>query len=96
MTFFNFILTTYNYIFFADDTAIILSADSGIELQSLMDAFFLKYTLWCILNCIVTYLAKPNFLLFNLSTITVNSNGYFLDNPKVVKYFGEYINDKLR
>ena len=60
-----------------------------------MDAFFLKYTLWCLLNSIVIHPTKSNFLLFNSSNITVNINGHFLDNPKVVKYLGLYNADKL-
>ena len=75
---FQFNTNNTEFCLYADDT-IILSADTDIELQSLVDAFFLKYTVWCLLiNNIVINPTKSNFLLFNLSNITANINGNFL------------------
>ena len=92
---FQFNTNNIKFYLYADNTAIILSADTDIELQCLVDSFFLKYTLWCLLNWMVIDLAKSNFLLFNSSNITVNINGHFSDNPKVAKYLSLYIEDKL-
>jgi hypothetical protein len=80
---------------YADDTAIVFSADSDADLQAVIDNFFVKYSNWCTLNCIVVNPVKSNFLTFNTSNITVSINGHILANPHVVKYLGLYIDDKL-
>jgi hypothetical protein len=58
---------------YADDTAIVFSADSDADLQAVIDNFFVKYSNWCTLNCIVVNPVKSNFLTFNTSNITVLS-----------------------
>ena len=92
---FQFNINNIEFYLYADDIDIILSADTDIELQSLVGAFFLKYTLCCLVNCVVINPTKSNFLLFNSSNITVNINGHFLHNLKVGKYLGLYIDNKL-
>ena len=52
-----------------NDTAIILSADTDVELQSLVDAFYLKYTLWFLLDCFIINPTKSNFLLLTRLTL---------------------------
>lgn len=80
---------------YADDTAVLLTGDNNMDLQYLIDEFFLKYSKWCSQNCIVINPSKSNFLQFNTNNITVSINGHVLDNPHVVKYLGIYIDDKL-
>ena len=77
--------TTYIQIFlYADDTVILLKADNETDLQKIINNFFLKYTKWCLLNCIVINPTKSNYLLFNCTNITMSINGHILDNPDVV------------
>ena len=78
---------------YADDTAIIFSADS--DLQIVVDDFFHKYSVWFLRNCIVVNLVKSNFLSFNASNINIIINGYPIIQTNVTKYLGLYIDDKL-
>ena len=41
----------YEIYLYADDTAIIFSADSDSDLQIVVDDFFHKYSVWCLHNC---------------------------------------------
>ena len=49
----------------------------------------------CLINCIVITPTKSNYLLFNCININISINGHVLDNPRIVKYFGVLIDDKL-
>ena len=80
---------------YADDTAIIFSADSDSDLQIVVDDFFHKCSVWCLHNCIVFNPVKFNFLSFNASNINIIINGYPIIQTKVAKYLGLYIDDKL-
>ena len=82
---------------YADDKAIIFTADNDTELQAIINEFFVKYSNWCSVNCIVVNPLKSNFLSFNHTNVVVfiNINGHVLDNPHCVKYLGILINDKL-
>ena len=80
---------------YANDAAIIFTADNDTELQTIINDFFVKYFNWCSMNCIVVNPLKSNFLLFNHTNVVVSINGHVLDNPHCVKYHGILIDDKL-
>ena len=82
---------------YANDTAIISSADSNSDLQIIADDFFHKYSVWSLHNCIVVNLVKSNFLSFNASNINIIINEYLITQTNVAKYLGLYIGlyDKL-
>ena len=80
---------------YADDTAIIFSADSDSDLQIFVDDYFFKYSVWCLQNCIVVNLVKSNFLSFNANNINIIFNGYHIIQTNVTKYLGLYIDNKL-
>jgi hypothetical protein len=80
---------------YADDTAIIFTADNNTDLQTIVDDFFVKYVNWCTMNCIVVNPLKSNFLSFNHTNVVVSINGHVLENPHFVKYLGILIDDKL-
>ena len=92
---FHFNTTNIQIFLYADNTVILFKADNETDLQQIINDFFLKYTKWCILNCIVINPTKSNYLLFNCTNITMSINGHILDNPHVVKYLGVLIDDKL-
>ena len=50
MTYFSLILLHCEIYLYADDSAIIFSADSYSDLQIVVDDFFHKYSVWC---CII-------------------------------------------
>jgi hypothetical protein len=81
---------------YADDTAILFTENNNLNLQLLIDDFFLKYSAWCEMNCIVVNPTKSNFLQFNTSNVTVSINGHALANLHAVKYLGVYIDDQLK
>ncbi len=56
---------------YADDTAIIFSADNDMALQLLVNDFFIKYAAWCVNNCIAINPKKSNYLSFNACNITL-------------------------
>ena len=80
---------------YADDTAIIFSADSDSDLQIVVNNFFHKYSVWCLHNCIVVNPVKSNFLSFNASNINIIINGYPIIQTNVANYLGLFIDDKL-
>ena len=80
---------------YANDTAIISSADSDSDLQIIVDDFFHKFSVWSLHNCIVVNLVKSNFLSFNASNINIIINEYPITQTNVAKYLGLYIDDKL-
>ena len=80
---------------YADDTAIIFSANCDAVLQTVINDFFVKYSIWCSLNCIVVNPTKSNFLSFNHTNVVISINGQTLANPHFVKYLGIIIDDKL-
>ena len=92
---FKFNTTNIQIFLFADDTVILFKADNETDLQKIINDFFLKYTEWCLLNCIVINPTKSNYLLFNCTNITMSINGHILDNPHIVKYLSVLIDDKL-
>ena len=92
---FQFLSHNVQIYLYADDTAIVFTADSDANLQVEIDNFFIGYSNWCSRNCIVVNPVKSNFLSFNTSNITVSINGQILINPHVVKYLGVHIDDKL-
>ena len=60
---------------YADDTAIIFYSDDATSLQCIINDFCVKYTAWCMLNCIVISANKSNFLSLNVTDIVVNLSG---------------------
>lgn len=80
---------------YADDTAVIFSADTSATLQCIIDDFFNKYSTWCTANCILVNPTKSNYLMFNVTGITVTINGDNLESVKSAKYLGVYIDDTL-
>ena len=90
---FQFNTTNIQIFLYADDTVILFKADNETDLQKIIN--FLKYTKWCLLNCIVINPTKSNYSLFNCTNITMSINGHILDNPQVVKYLGVLIDDKF-
>ena len=92
---FQFNTTNIQIFQYADDTVILFKADNETDLQKIINDFFLKYTKWCILNCIVINPTKFNYLLFNCINITMSINDHILDSPHVVKHLGVLIDDKL-
>ncbi len=92
---FQFNATNIEIYLYADDTAVIFSADSNSELQTLVDKFFVRYANWCNLNCIVVNPTKSNYLLFNSENVVLTIDGHVLDIVHVVKYLGVLIDDKL-
>jgi hypothetical protein len=69
-----FQLATHNVeiYLYADDTAIILSADTNHDLQILINNFFVTFYNWCTNNCTGINQLKSNYLLSNSSNITVS------------------------
>jgi hypothetical protein len=92
---FQFLSHNVQIYLYADDTAIIFTADSDADLQVVIDNFFIVYSNWCSLNCIVVNPVKSNFLSYNTFNISVSINGHILVNTHVVKYLGVHIDDKL-
>ena len=80
---------------FADDTAVLISADNDIDLQTAVNHFFSCYENWCLQNCIIVNPNKSNYLLFNTSNIIVKLNNQILENPHYTKYLGILIDDRL-
>ena len=80
---------------YADDTAIIFSADDDHILQSIINNFFFEYCAWCNSNCIVLNPIKSNYLSFNNTNVTVSINNQLLENPIYAKYLGVYIDNRL-
>ena len=74
---------------YADDTAIIFSADSDSDLQIFVDDLFYKYSVWCLHNFIIINPVKSNFLSFNASNINI------IIQTNVANYLGLHIDDKL-
>ena len=79
---------------YADDTAILFSADNDAELQVIIDTFFSKYAHWCTNNCIIINPNKSNYLTFN-SNFSYIINDYALYNPHYVKYLGVLFDNQL-
>jgi hypothetical protein len=92
-----FQFATYNVekYLYADDTAIILSADTNRDMQILINNLIVTFYNWCTNNCILINPLKSNYLLFNSLITTVSINGHNFDNPLFVKYMGIYIDNKL-
>jgi hypothetical protein len=67
---FQFLSHNVQIYLYADDTAIVFTADSDVDLQAVIDNFFTNYSNWCSRNCIVVNPVKSNFLRFNTSNIT--------------------------
>ncbi len=82
-------------ILYADDTAIIFHGDTAVDLQIIVNDFFVKYTAWCIDNCIVINPAKSKYLTFNVTDVVVNVNGVELADVHCAKYLGVFIDNKL-
>ena len=80
--------------FYADDNAILFSADNDAELQAIINTFFSKYATWCTNNCIVINPNKPNHLTFN-SSVSITVNDHALSNPPYVKYLGVLFDNRL-
>jgi hypothetical protein len=80
---------------YADDTAIIFSADSDIMLQVVIDNFFKNYCLWCDNNCIILNPSKSNFMSFNNVNVALSVNNHLLTKLDAVKYLGVYLDNKL-
>ena len=78
---FQLVIPNIKIFLYADDTAIIITADNKVELQLLTNEFFKKYPSWCLNNCIVVNPMKSNYLKFNTFVITVEFNGHVLENP---------------
>ncbi len=81
---------------YADDTAVIIHANSQVDLQIRISSFIATYLSWCNKNCIIINPKKSEFLTFNTYNIQVIVNGEMLSNPGVVKYLGIYIDDMLK
>jgi hypothetical protein len=92
---FQFMDSNCEILLYADDTAIIFSSDTEVELQLLVNNFFIDYCAWCDTNCIVVNPVKSNFLLFNVADIVVSINGHGLKQCDYAKYLGILIDDKL-
>ena len=71
-----FLYNSYNIeiYLYADDMAIIFSADNDVDLQLLINNFFSQYFNWCTLNCIVINPVKSIFLFLNFASVTVSIN----------------------
>ena len=80
---------------YAGDTAIIFSANCNSVLQSVVDAFFIKYSAWYAHNCIVVNPMKSNYLSFNAHNILLTINDQPIVPSNVTKYLGLYIDDDL-
>ncbi len=72
---FQFNSTNCEVYLYADDTAIIFSADTNINLQMHINNFFTRYHNWCTSNCIVVNPTKSNFLSFNSENVMMSING---------------------
>jgi hypothetical protein len=75
---------------YADDTAVVFSANDVIKLQLMVNNFLHVYTQWCKANCIVVNPSKSNFMLFNADNIDFVINGVKLVKCEVVKYLEVY------
>ena len=93
--FFQFNSVSFEIYLYADDTAIIFNANSNSALQSVVDAFFLKYSAWCAHNCIVVNPIKSNYLSFNADNIVLTINDQLTVCTNAAKYLGLYIDDEL-
>ena len=92
---FQFMSPNIEIYLYADDTAILITADSEDRLQRAINNFCDTYSKWYLNNCIVVNPTKSNFLLFNTTNIIVKLNGHSLENPSCVKYLGILINNNL-
>ncbi len=93
---FQFNSTNCEIYLYADDTAVILTANSEPELQTLANNFFARYCAWCQLNCIVVNPTKSCFLSFNnTNNIIVSINGHTIENSYHAKYLGLIIDNQL-
>ena len=80
---------------YADDTAIIFSSNSDINLQCVIDKFCIDYCDWCDSNCIVLNPNKSYYLLFNNTNVCISIKDQQLIKTDVAKYLGIYIDNKL-
>ncbi len=80
---------------YADDTAIIFSADTNINLQMHVNNFFTRYHYYCMSNCIVVNPIKSNFLLYNSENIMMSINGQPITQTSSAKYLGVFVDDQL-
>lgn len=93
---FQFNSTNCEIYLYADDTAVVLSANSESELQNNVNNFFARYCAWCQQNCIVVNPAKSCFLCFNnTNNIIVSINGHAIENTCHAKYLGLIIDNHL-
>ena len=79
---------------YADNTAILFSADNDAELQAIIDTFVSKYAAWCTKNCIVINPNKSNYFTFN-SNVSITINDHALSNPPYVKYLEVLFDNQL-
>ena len=80
---------------YANNTAIIFTANKQDVLQNIITNFLMKYLSWSTNNFIIINPNKSKLLCFNTSDITIQINGHAIENSHVAKYLGVYIDDKL-
>ena len=84
---FQFSTKDIEIILYADDTAILFSANNDAELQLIINNFFDKYVAWCTNNCIVINPNKSNYLTLN-SNVIITIDNQQIANLSYVKYLG--------
>ena len=80
---------------YADDIAIIFNTNSNSAQQSVVDAFFIKYSAWCAHNCIVVNPIKSNYLPFNADNIVLTINDQPIVRTNVATCLDLFIDDEL-
>ena len=87
-------------VLYADDTVIILSAKSIVELYTCAAYYFALYSKWFSINRLCLNDSKTHFMIFGLNDVHENLASTKFDNHVVhrvneVRYLGIIIDDKL-
>ena len=80
---------------YADDTAVIFSANSDDKLQFLISQFLAEYQKWCLDNCIIINQKKTEYITFNVNKLIIIINNYTIVESSIVKYLGLCIDNNL-
>ena len=89
-----------HFILFADDTNLVISADSWEKLVASLNAELIKLSNWFIVNKLSLNVKKTNYIIFGKKKIENNSLKIKIDNQELVqvestKFLGVLIYNKL-
>lgn len=88
-------------IMYADDTSIIVSAESLQKLEELVNETLIQFGNWCIKNHLILNLTKTHYLLMNRAnlinaTLSVVHNGQRISGVTETKFLGVILDSKLK